>query len=560
MGSSTSTAKRKTHAIRTTAIAPAGFHGETTTTGRLVAACSEGNAREVRALLLDATATQVNQAGEIGETALYVACTYGHLHIVHALLGVSGILVNAATTDDGSTPLGVACAKGHLSVVRLLLGTAEIQPNQADDFGLTPLFMACRQGHVDMVRLLLRMRGINIDQKNQEGDTALVAASRGGHSLVARLLKDYNARDVFGGGNGGNGKADDDGENPNPFDNRVAPSGGGQSGGGNTSSASVHFLNGASITFPVHAATTIKDLHAMVSAQRGVKDGNPFSMYEIFYPDAVDDSMEEFYVNEEERVLDVVENWQKMLVEGGGSGEYLFLYKARVFAKHEPEDPAAMDLFYAQAVVDVVNAKYPAIKERDAVMLAALQMQERHGDYAGEADPVASHLPELVEKALRSTPARAKQTEASVLKVWQTLAGKGYTARDAKHRFLEQMALGPFYGSAFFDVEVVIGGFPKEAVLAMNAQRLCVLEQKSGRGQAVLATYKYDDVLSFNAGGGSMRRWRASSRFEFVVATAAAGGKEEEGKKKIVIQSEHGKDIDNLMQAYMEKFKGDFSY
>jgi len=68
----------------------------------------------------------------------------------------------------------------------------------------------------------------------------------------------------------------------------------------------VHLLNGGFAIVPVNSWTTVKEMHDMVTLKHNVRDGEPFAMYEISYPDE-----EERVLDENERVLDIVAYWQK---------------------------------------------------------------------------------------------------------------------------------------------------------------------------------------------------------------------------------------------------------
>ena len=68
----------------------------------------------------------------------------------------------------------------------------------------------------------------------------------------------------------------------------------------------VHLLDGGFAIVPVNSWTTVKEMHDMVTLKHNVRDGEPFAIYEISFPDE-----EERVLEETERVLDIVAYWQK---------------------------------------------------------------------------------------------------------------------------------------------------------------------------------------------------------------------------------------------------------
>lgn len=256
----------------------------------------------------------------------------------------------------------------------------------------------------------------------------------------------------------------------------------------------VHMLDGTFAIVPVQSWTTVKEMHSMVSQKLQIKNPEPFAIYEISHP-----SLEERNLDENERVLDIVAYWQKTFDDDKAKNRkhdetYHFLFKVRLFLDPDPADIASMDLFYIQGVHDVVNARYPT-NEQDTVTLAALQAQEEHGDYAGNAEIISGKMGRYVSKKFIDTPTQEQAIEDRVLKVWQTLAGKGYSSRDSRANYLEYIKSWKIYGSTYYVVEPQNSrDFPKEVVLAINAHRILIVHPSS---QEFLAEYPYDEVVTW---------------------------------------------------------------
>ena len=93
------------------------------------------------------------------------------------------------------------------------------------------------------------------------------------------------------------------------------------------------------------------------------------------------------------------------------------MYKVRLFLDFDPQDEQAVDLFYIQGVFDVVNARYP-ITEKDCAQLAALQVQERHGDFKGMTGMITDQLKEYCPKKYIETKAMEQDMEDNIIKKW----------------------------------------------------------------------------------------------------------------------------------------------
>ena len=67
----------------------------------------------------------------------------------------------------------------------------------------------------------------------------------------------------------------------------------------------VQKLDNTSVTVPAHSWTTVKELSNMVTHKLGLKDGEPFAIFEVSSDE------EERVLDEDERVLDIIAYWQK---------------------------------------------------------------------------------------------------------------------------------------------------------------------------------------------------------------------------------------------------------
>ena len=185
----------------------------------------------------------------------------------------------------------------------------------------------------------------------------------------------------------------------------------------------VQKLDNTTVTVPAHSWTTVKELTNMVTHKLGLKDGTPFAIFEVSSDE------EERVLDEDERVLDIIAYWQKTYDDDRAKNPkqvetYKFMYKVRLFLDLDPQDEQAVDLFYIQGVFDVVNSRYPTT-EKDCAQLAALQVQEKHGDFKGMTGMITDQLQTYCPKKFIETKAMEQDMEDNIIQKWSSLAGKG---------------------------------------------------------------------------------------------------------------------------------------
>ena len=298
----------------------------------------------------------------------------------------------------------------------------------------------------------------------------------------------------------------------------------------------VQKLDNTTVTVPAHSWTTVKELSRMVTHKLGLKDGTPFAIFEVSSDE------EERVLDEDERVLDIIAYWQKTYDDDRAKNPkhvetYKFMYKVRLFLDFDPQDEQAVDLFYIQGVFDVVNSRYPTT-EKDCAQLAALQVQERHGDFKGMTGMVTDQLATYCPKKFIETKAMEQDMEDNIIQKWSSLAGKGYTNMDARGNYLDYIGRWKIYGSTYFIVEPSSENqWPSEIVLAINAKMILVVHPHT---QEFLAEYPYDKVVTWG-----------KSRTSFVLVL---GNMME--SHKIIFRTDQGEEINGLVQAYVDKIVG----
>jgi len=136
---------------------------------------------KVTQLLLAAPDLRVDQANQVGETALMMAALKGDLAVSREL-----IKRGAKVRRSGWTPLHYAASSPQVSVVELMLQHGADIDAQAPN-GNTALMMAARYGEEDSVSLLLA-RGANKRLLNELGQSAQDFARISGREFLVEKL------------------------------------------------------------------------------------------------------------------------------------------------------------------------------------------------------------------------------------------------------------------------------------------------------------------------------------------------------------------------------------
>ena len=269
------------------------------------------------------------------------------------------------------------------------------------------------------------------------------------------------------------------------------------------------------------------------------RPSEPFAKFATFEVSTTD---EERVLDGGERVLDVLASWQHSFDEdkvknkkGGREVEtFRYMFKVRLFLEPDPADTRSVDLFYMQAVHDVVDSRYPCA-EADAITLAALRLQEKHGDCGAGGQSFLEGKLDMYMPAKFCGGNTAARVD-NISKVWARLAGK-YTAKEAKKNYLEFIKQWRLYGSSYFIVEPQNSpDLPKKVVVAINAKGILVVDA-TAKEKELIAEYPYSEVVT----------WGQSSK-SFVLVTGNLIR-----QQKIYFKSEQGKEMNNLVHEYVNK-------
>lgn len=293
----------------------------------------------------------------------------------------------------------------------------------------------------------------------------------------------------------------------------------------------VYHLDGNYETMPVTSWTTPPDLNKMMAAKLGVHNADAFAVYEMT-PDG-----EERYLEDDERLLDLVGYWQRLYEEekgakdkeGGLSKMYRIVYKVHMYFEPDPRDKAGVLEMFRQAAFDVVSSRYPCEME-DCVHLASLQLCYEQGN-----DPEKVEVKEKIERYM---PAKfieeaGEHTCANQIAVMHKEKWGKLDRNEAVQRYLAFVKEWKIYGSSFFFVEPQMShDLPDEVFLAVNPKGVLIINPDT---KEVLQEHPYSEVPTWGHSGQS---------FVLHIGNLIR-------QTKLYFQTEQGKEINDLVRAYV---------
>ena len=165
----------------------------------------------------------------------------------------------------------------------------------------------------------------------------------------------------------------------------------------------INFFSGAATTCKVESYTTIRELKTQVMTKLNLNISRIpfFSIFEMCYKS---DCIEERYLNEFDKVCDILSIWQRetenykkeneKAKDKDTSIEFKFFLKLLVYYDFNPEDIDAVTMTYVQCNFDVINDRYK-LSEEDIIKLGSIQL---YVDYSSlEKEEIIKKLNENIK-------------------------------------------------------------------------------------------------------------------------------------------------------------------
>lgn len=317
----------------------------------------------------------------------------------------------------------------------------------------------------------------------------------------------------------------------------------------------IPLLNGDSKILDVDSYTTVEEVEKLVTQRMHLVFTEPFGLYEV------GDANVERLLTAKERILDVVASWENEPLDSednrtGSKNAPVYksiynklLYKAKLVLKmNVPEiqtDVEAINLLYIQAVHDIVTDRYP-VKEKDIVVLAALQLQATNGDYKPNVhtqgwlykpEMICQFIPQAL--IVQDREAKVPKPDLRLCQEWEDkIMSKykkfnGFTALEAKTNYLQLVQEWTFYGATFFQVEQrQFKDYPALLLLGITCESILLMHPTK---RTVLENYPFHDIVTWG---------HSDSKFILVVGNIVQ-------QRKLIFKSDDGTVLNLLVHDYV---------
>ena len=212
----------------------------------------------------------------------------------------------------------------------------------------------------------------------------------------------------------------------------------------------MHFFSGAATTCEVESYTTIRELKTIVMSKLSLNVSRIpyFSIYEICEKP---DCTEERYLNEFEKVCDILSVWQKekeAYKKKKINVEFKFILKLLLYYEYNPQDIDAVTMTYVQCQFEVINSRYN-LTEETIVKLAAIQL---YIDYSNlQLDEVKKTINQNVKKFVSKNKFKHNSEQGwaeKIMKEFNTLQFK--SKLEAKNAYLDILKNNELFQSCQF--------------------------------------------------------------------------------------------------------------
>ena len=219
----------------------------------------------------------------------------------------------------------------------------------------------------------------------------------------------------------------------------------------------MNFFSGAATTCQVESYTTIRELKTQVMAKLNLNISRIpfFSIFEMCYKT---NCIEERYINEFDKVCDILSIWQretdnykKEKAKNKDKDDYIefkFFLKLLLYYDFNPEDLDAVTMTYVQCNFDVVNDRYN-LSEEDIIKLGAIQL---YVDYSSlEKEDIFKKLDDNVKDYIPKKIFNTNTTEHWTEKIKEKFNENNFkTKLEAKNEYLNVLKTNDLYKSIQF--------------------------------------------------------------------------------------------------------------
>jgi myosin-7 len=249
---------------------------------------------------------------------------------------------------------------------------------------------------------------------------------------------------------------------------------------------SINFFNETSVNLEFESYTTIKELKMNLMKKLGFNATRApyYSLYEICNKK---DKVEERFLDDYERVADIIALWEKEIEEclkNKEQVEFKMYLKIFLYFPYNENDIDTVSIIYYQTVYDTIGGKYQ-LREEDVVTLASLQLLI---DYGTDYESAYQALQKLLDKYVPMNLLNNNTNVYWVQKIMELYSGlKATSKQEAKLTYLEQLKTSPLWEAQQFLVKYSSKNvenpenLPEEIILGIKPNGISIYDMERVR-------------------------------------------------------------------------------
>jgi hypothetical protein len=212
----------------------------------------------------------------------------------------------------------------------------------------------------------------------------------------------------------------------------------------------MNFFSGAATSCQIESYTTIRELKTIIMRKLSLNISRIpfFSIYEMCYKP---DSIEERYLNEFEKVCDILSVWQKETEAHKKKNiniEFKFFLKLLLYYEYNPEDLDSVTMTYVQCNFEAVKGRYN-LTEEEMIKLGAIQLYIDYGHLSH--DEVNSNIREHIRKFVPSNKFHINSESAWADKIMNEFNNLSFRSKlEAKNAYLNILKTNELFQSCQF--------------------------------------------------------------------------------------------------------------
>ena len=212
----------------------------------------------------------------------------------------------------------------------------------------------------------------------------------------------------------------------------------------------INFFSGAATSCQIESYTTIRELKTIIMRKLSLNISRIpfFSIYEMCYKP---DSIEERYLNEFEKVCDILSVWQKeteAYQKKNINIEFKFFLKLLLYYEYNPEDLDSVTMTYVQCNFEAVKGRYN-LTEEEIIKLGAIQLYIDYGNLSH--DEVNSNIREHIRKFVASNKFQLNSESAWADKIMIEFNNLNFRSKlEAKNAYLNILKTNELFQSCQF--------------------------------------------------------------------------------------------------------------